>query len=46
MKKTYYACLERKDGIVLKMPFEKREDARNYIANNYNELLHKACWTE
>ena len=46
MKKIYYACLERYDGIVLKMPFEKIEDARKYISDNYDEILHKSCWTE
>lgn len=45
-KTKYYACLERKDGIILKMPFENREDARKYIELNYDEFIHKSRWTE
>lgn len=42
----YYACLEFKDGHVEKKRFEKREEAREYIAKTYNLEIHKSCWTE
>ena len=50
----YYACLEfkaeshGKDGNkrVVKTAFEKREDARAYIEQNFNPDLHTSCWTE
>ena len=42
----YYACLEFKDGHVEKKAFEDRKDARKYISDNYNQEIHKSCWTE
>ena len=42
----YYACLKHKDGYIEKKRFTSREEARNYISNNFNELKHTQCWTE
>ena len=49
----YYACLEFKkdkhdqNGIrVEKKSFENRDDARAYIAENFNPEIHSKCWTE
>lgn len=42
----FYACIEKKDGRIIKVPFEKREDARKYISDNWNEIEDIACWTE
>ena len=44
--KFYYACIEKKDGTIIRVRFEHREDARNYISDNWNELEDKKCWTE
>ena len=45
-KTYYYACLECRDGTVIKIPYEKREDARDHIASKYNSDDYKSCWTE
>jgi hypothetical protein len=42
----FYACIEKKDGKVIRKPFEKREDARLYINIHFNSKTDKACWTE
>ena len=42
----YYACIEKKDGRIIKVPFEDRKDARNYITDHWDEVEDKACWTE
>ena len=42
----YYACLKHRNGIVEKVPFENRDDARKYIADNYKPIEHEQVWTE
>ena len=42
----YYACLELKDGHIERKAFVDRKEARQYIAENYNQEIHTSCWTE
>jgi hypothetical protein len=46
MGNYYYACIEYTDGVVVKIPYEKREDARNHINISFEKPDVKACWTE
>ena len=46
IKHYYYACLKRKDGTIIRVKFDDRRKARDYISDNYDELEHTACWTE
>lgn len=43
---TYYACIEYKDGYIVKLPFNTREEAREYIEEHFNKEKHSKCWTE
>ena len=48
----YYACLELKEikdckaDAIIKIPFEKREQARTYIIEHFDPKFHSKCWTE
>ena len=47
----YYACLELKKKTkdhnwIIRIPFQKREDARDYIEKNFDREFHSKCWTE
>ena len=45
-RERYYACIEKKDGTIIRKQFKTRQDARNYIADNWDEVEDKSCWTE
>jgi hypothetical protein len=45
-KYTYYACMQFKDGYIEKKSFKDRNEARQYISENYDPEIHKSCWTE
>ena len=42
----YYACLKYKDGHVEKTKFKTRQEAREYIAKEFDREIHTQCWTE
>jgi len=49
----YYACLEFKPEKhspngrrIMKVRFNKRQEARDYISENFNPEIHTKCWTE
>lgn len=46
IKPKYYACLELKDGAVIKKAFTHRANARKYIEKHFNPEIHTQCWTE
>ncbi len=43
---TFYACFKFKDGYVMKIPFQTREEARQCIEMMFDEEKHTQCWTE
>ena len=47
----YYACLELKEKTknhdwIVRIPFESREKARDYIETHFDREYHSKCWTE
>ena len=51
----YYACLEfkldkhGKDGQrakIIKVKFNTKQEAHDYISANFNPEIHSSCWTE
>ena len=50
MKKRYYACLQligtNSWTAVVRIPFETREEARDYIHTHFDADFHSKCWTE
>ena len=43
---TYYACIEFKDGTIMKVPCKNKDDARECIRQMFNPEQHSKCWTE
>ena len=43
---TYYACLKYKNGYIEKKKFKTRDEARDYIAKNFDTEIHIQRWTE
>ena len=47
-----YACLElnielKNDKVaIVKIPFESKDDAFEYLATHYDASFHKSCWIE
>ena len=42
----YYACIEWKNGAVVKIPYANRDEARQYISEHFDREWHSKCWTE
>ena len=42
----FYACIEDKEGNVVRYVFQTREAARKYIATHFDKDKHNKCWTE
>lgn len=46
MTSKYYACIRKKNGVIVKVPFDDRAEGRKWISDNWDELEDAEAWTE